>query len=182
MGHLFPKKLFILCIYSFIFVTFSPGLRASSSCTSVDFVGEKKKRPPCCTPLSRWCCWQTTETDSGQTSSKTIDTKNSWVSQLHDKTDFTWRFPLLNTHAHTRRQTHCECLDTLIQWHVLCTAAANTRSAYRKQADKDKSKRTNTQRLLSSAAASHHLAYMFGILNMKHVQPSTSHTASRLHI
>lgn len=69
------------------------------------------------------------------------------------------------------RQVHRECSATLIRRHVSCTAAANTRSAYRKQADKDKSK--STQPLLSSEADSHPPGCMFVILNMKQLHSLT---------
>lgn len=81
----------------------------------------------------------------------------------------------LNTHtfAHTRQWDKL-CLATVIRWHVSCTAAANTRSAYRKQADKSTS--TGTQPLLSSEAESHSPGCMFVILNMKQLHSLTQAT------
>lgn len=51
-------------------------------------------------------------------------------------TDFYMTNPLLLNRVHRYtpvRQVRCECLATLIRWHISRTTAANTRNAYRKQ-------------------------------------------------
>lgn len=90
--------------------------------------------------------------------------------------------PALNTHVLTYtpvRQVHQEQSAATIRRNVSCTAAANTRSAYRKQADRDKSKSKQargTQRLPSSEDDSHQPGCMFVLLNMKQLHSLTQAT------